>query len=541
MAIIACDLAELVGSAIALIALVGGCFIVELVLLQPDWNAVARGFLPQPSSLLDGKQLYLAAGILGATVMPHNLYLHSSLVQSRRWPDLPIARHWALGYSSWDAVIALSLAFLINASILIVASGSFHGRLPEPVTDLSDAYRLLAPTLGASLASTLFGVALLAAGQSSTLTATMAGQIVLEGFLQIRLPDWQRRILTRGLALIPAMASVILLGDRATTNLLVLSQVVLSLQLPFAVIPLVWFCGSSGLMGELQAPLWLQGVGWSCAAVIVMINLSLLLSILRGAGPARRPAVDCRSRTGPVLASGAHPCARQCRPRSRLRKSWRPSAITRAPNAPDADSLLAADRFQLSPGRGSANGSSPFPSAFLSLEMLGSSGNGSVSWLHLLGSEPIAVGLIQPSDLKIGADQFAVLGGIALPAGQQALEFLPELPQFPDLPIDPLDLAPQLDLDVAAGQLTGIVHGQAALDLLQAEPQGLEAADELQALQALFSKQAVTAFAAADRRQQAQILVVAQGLDRQAAAQRQRPDLHASGRHGLDSPPAGRL
>ena len=322
VAIIACDLAELVGSAIALqllfglplpwgvgltaadtllllalqrfgirrlealvialVALVGGCFAVEMFLLQPNWGQVGQGFLPQAASLRDGQQLFLAAGILGATVMPHNLYLHSSLVQTRLWGEGQGTRRRALAFSTWDTLIALSLAFLINVSILVLAAGSFYGRLPQPVTDLSEAYRLLTPMLGTSLASVLFGVALLAAGQSSTLTATMAGQIVMEGFLQIRLPDWKRRLLTRGLALIPAMATVILFGERATTNLLVLSQVVLSLQLPFAVIPLVWFCGRQGLMGDLKAPLWLQAAGWICASVIVLINLSMLSAVLRG-------------------------------------------------------------------------------------------------------------------------------------------------------------------------------------------------------------------------------------------------------------------
>ena len=319
--IIACDLAELVGSAIALqllfglpllwgvgltaadtllllalqrfgirrlealvialVALVGGCFAVEMLLLQPNWSQVGLGFIPQAASLRDGQQLFLAAGILGATVMPHNLYLHSSLVQSRRWSGGQVAQRRALAFSTWDTLIALSLAFLINVSILVLAAGSFYGRMPQPVTDLSEAYRLLTPMLGTSLASVLFGVALLAAGQSSTLTATMAGQVVMEGFLNLRLPDWKRRLLTRGLALIPALATVLLLGEQATNQLLVLSQVVLSLQLPFAVIPLVWFCGRRGLMGELQAPRWLLGLAWACAALIVLINGSLLLALAR--------------------------------------------------------------------------------------------------------------------------------------------------------------------------------------------------------------------------------------------------------------------
>lgn len=266
---------------IALVALVGACFAVELLLLQPNWPAVAAGFIPQPSSLRDGEQLYLAAGILGATVMPHNLYLHSSLVQSRRWPEHPRARHWALRFATADALLALLLAFLVNAAILVLAGGAFHNTLDQPVEDLSQAYHLLTPLLGTSLASALFGVGLLAAGQSSTVTATLAGQVVMEGFLNLRLPDWQRRLLTRGLALIPALATVLVLGDQATNQLLVLSQVVLSLQLPFAVIPLVVFCGRRGLMADLTAPRWLQLISWCCAAVIVLINGSLLLAVLR--------------------------------------------------------------------------------------------------------------------------------------------------------------------------------------------------------------------------------------------------------------------
>ena len=330
LAIVACDLAELVGSAIALqllfglplpwgvaltaldtllllllqrwgirrlealviamVALIGGCFAVELLLLQPSWPAIGQGFIPQASTLLNGEELFLAAGILGATVMPHNLYLHSSLVKSRQWESqlegqkksgvegLMGTRRKALSFSTLDALIALSLAFVVNAAILVLAGGSFYGRPGPPVTDLSQAYHLLTPILGTSIASVLFGIALLASGQSSTLTATMAGQVVMEGFLQIRLPDWQRRLLTRCLALIPAMVTVIVLGDLGINNLLVFSQVLLSLQLPFAAIPLVWLCSQHDLMGELVAPRWLQLVGWSSAGVIVLINGALLLS-----------------------------------------------------------------------------------------------------------------------------------------------------------------------------------------------------------------------------------------------------------------------
>lgn len=322
VAIVACDLAELVGSAIALqllfglplpwgvlltaadtllllalqrfgmrrleavvialVALVSACFALELLLLKPHWPSVAAGLIPNPGGLREGSQLLLAAGILGATVMPHNLYLHSALVQSRQWPNHPRARHWALRFATVDALLALLLAFLVNGAILVLAGGAFYGVVAQPVEDLSQAYHLLTPLLGTSLASVLFGVGLLAAGQSSTLTATLAGQVVMEGFLDLRLPAWQRRLLTRCLALIPALATVLLLGDQATNRLLVLSQVVLSLQLPFAVIPLVAFCGRPGLMGELCSPRWLQGLGWASAAVIVWINGSLLWAVVRG-------------------------------------------------------------------------------------------------------------------------------------------------------------------------------------------------------------------------------------------------------------------
>ena len=318
LAIVACDLAELVGSAIALqllfglplpwgvaltaldtllllllqrwgirrleavviamVALIGGCFAVELLLLQPSWPAIGQGFIPQASTLINGGELFLAAGILGATVMPHNLYLHSSLVKSRQWESHQDSRKEALTFSTLDALLALSLAFFVNAAILVLAGGSFYGRPGPPVTDLSQAYHLLTPILGTSIASVLFGIALLASGQSSTLTATMAGQVVMEGFLNIRLPDWQRRLLTRCLALIPAMVTVIVLGDLGINKLLVFSQVLLSLQLPFAAIPLVWLCSQPDLMGELVAPRWLQLVGWSSAGVIVLINGALLIS-----------------------------------------------------------------------------------------------------------------------------------------------------------------------------------------------------------------------------------------------------------------------
>jgi len=320
VAIVACDLAELVGTALALqllfglplpvgvvltafdtlvllglqrfgirrlealvislVALVGACFAVEMLLLRPDVASVLGGLVPRMDSLRNTSQLYLAAGILGATVMPHNLYLHSSLVQTRRWSTGPEMRQRALRFANIDTVIALGLAFLVNASILVLAAGTFYGLPGAPVTDLSEAHRLLSPLLGTTTAAgLLFGIALLAAGQSSTLTATLAGQIVMEGFLHIRLPQWQRRLLTRSLALVPALLTVLLLGDRATGQLLILSQVVLSLQLPFAVLPLVWFCSRRKLMGDLRAPNWLLLLAWITAAAIVVINSALLLSL----------------------------------------------------------------------------------------------------------------------------------------------------------------------------------------------------------------------------------------------------------------------
>ena len=264
---------------IAMVALIGACFVVELVLLKPDWVAVAHGFVPNPLAMGNHQQLFLAAGILGATVMPHNLYLHSSLVKTRQWPDHPKARHWALRLATADMAIALAMAFLVNAAILVLAGGAFYGQGLPLVTDLGQAYRLLTPMLGTSLASLAFGVALLAAGQSSTITGTLAGQVVMEGFLDLRLPLWQRRLLTRGMALIPALATVLLLGEGATNQLLVMSQVVLSLQLPFAAVPLVWFCGQARPMGNLRSPVALQLLSWLCIGTIVTINLSLLISL----------------------------------------------------------------------------------------------------------------------------------------------------------------------------------------------------------------------------------------------------------------------
>jgi len=273
------------GVVISLILLIGGCFLAQILFARPDPAAVFRGFVPSPDILRDPAMLYIAIGILGATVMPHNLYLQSALVHTRQWQEIPRARHWALRYATADTLLALVFAFLVNAAILVLAATAFHGAGRPVVEDLDQAYRLLTPLVGTSLASTLFGVALLAAGQSSTVTATMAGQVVMEGFLDLRLPSWQRRLLTRGLALIPALATVLLLGDRSSNQLLVLSQVVLSLQLPFAVVPLVLFCSRRELMGDLATPRWLQAVAWVFAGLIVAINLGLLVSVATGFSP----------------------------------------------------------------------------------------------------------------------------------------------------------------------------------------------------------------------------------------------------------------
>ncbi|MFZ9991108.1 MAG: Nramp family divalent metal transporter, partial [Opitutales bacterium] len=225
-----------------LVLTIAACIGVELLLAKPVVAELVRGFIPTTDVLTRPGMLFVALGIIGATVMPHNLYLHSSIVGSRDFGKSEEERREAMRFATWDSTLALSLAFFVNAGLLVLSAAAFHGR-PEAVTDIREAHRLLDGVLGATFAGTLFAVALLASGQNATITGTMAGQIVMEGFLQIRLPDWKRRLLTRGLALIPAMATVILFGERATTNLLVLSQVVLSLQLPFAVIPLVWFCG----------------------------------------------------------------------------------------------------------------------------------------------------------------------------------------------------------------------------------------------------------------------------------------------------------
>jgi manganese transport protein len=264
---------------IALLVVIAGCFAYQLALSQPEIGAVLGGFVPQPEIVTNPAMLYIAIGILGATVMPHNLYLHSSIVQTRAFDRTPRGRREAVKFATIDSTVALMLALFVNAAILILAASAFHVAGRTDVAEIQEAHQLLAPALGAAAASTLFAVALLASGQNSTITATLAGQIVMEGFLAFRLPPWLRRLVTRLLAIIPAVVVAILYGESGTARLLVLSQVVLSMQLPFAVIPLVQFTSDRAKMGEFANPAWLKIAAWAIAAVIVALNLKLLLDV----------------------------------------------------------------------------------------------------------------------------------------------------------------------------------------------------------------------------------------------------------------------
>ena len=319
LAIVACDLAEVIGTAIALqllfglplvwgvcitafdvllilflqqrgfrrleafiialLVVIAVCFAYELYLSKPEWGAVLGGYVPKAEVVTNPAMLYIAIGILGATVMPHNLYLHSSIVQTRAFDRTPQGRREAVKFATIDSTVALMLALFINSAILILAASAFHVAGRTDVAEIQDAYQLLTPALGAAAASTLFAIALLASGQNSTITATLAGQIVMEGFLAIRLPPWLRRLVTRMLAIIPAVTVAVLYGESGTAKLLVLSQVVLSMQLPFAVIPLVYFTSDRAKMGEFANPAWLKIAAWTIAAVIVTLNVKLLLDV----------------------------------------------------------------------------------------------------------------------------------------------------------------------------------------------------------------------------------------------------------------------
>ncbi|MGA6107375.1 Nramp family divalent metal transporter [Pseudomonas solani] len=261
---------------LGLITTIGACFFVELMLIKPYWPDVAAGLRPSWDVLSSQEPLYLAIGILGATVMPHNLYLHSSVVQTRVNGDDEASKRSAIRFARFDTIGSLSLALLVNAAIMILAAAAFHGSGHTEVVEIQDAYHLLDPLVGGALASFLFGFALLAAGQSSTFTGTIAGQVVMEGFLQAKIPCWQRRLITRALALVPALIGVVWLGDSAVGKLLVLSQVVLSLQLPFALWPLIRFTSDRRLMGPFANSRLVATAAWSLFGLISLANLTLL-------------------------------------------------------------------------------------------------------------------------------------------------------------------------------------------------------------------------------------------------------------------------
>lgn len=318
--IAACDLAEVIGSAIALqllfhIPLAWGvlitaldvlvllflqhrgfrwleafvitlittviiCFAIDLALARPDVREVLAGFIPSAGLVFDPAMLYLAIGILGATVMPHNLYLHSAVVQTRDYEETPEGRREAIRFLTIDSNLALTFAFFVNAAILIMSATVFNGHGLVQVAEISDAYRLLTPILGSALAAILFAVALLASGQNSTITGTLAGQVIMEGFLNLRLPPWARRLITRLVAIVPAVIVAVLYGGAGITKLLILSQVILSVQLPFAVFPLVYFTSRKDLMGEFTNPFWIKATGSMIAVIITGLNIWLIWSAL---------------------------------------------------------------------------------------------------------------------------------------------------------------------------------------------------------------------------------------------------------------------
>ena len=316
LAIAACDLAEVVGSAIGLqllfgiplvygcmitcldvmivlflqnkgfryvealvltlILTIGGCFFAELLFVKPNLGDMVLGFIPTTEIFKNQEMLFIAIGILGATVMPHNLYLHSSIVQTRNFARDPAGRREAIRYGTLDSTLALTFALFINGALLVMAAAAFHWSGHQDVAEIQEAYQLLTPLLGVGVASTLFALALLASGQNSTLTGTLAGQIVMEGFLNIRLRPWLRRLITRAIAIVPAVCVIGYFGESKTTDLLIWSQVILSMQLSFAVIPLVRFTSDRAKMGEFANPLWIKLLAWPVALIIVVLNLKLL-------------------------------------------------------------------------------------------------------------------------------------------------------------------------------------------------------------------------------------------------------------------------
>ncbi len=322
IAIAACDLAEVIGAAIALNLLFGlpmiwgviltsldvlvvlylqnrgfryvealvvglilaiaGSFAIELFLAKPALAPMLAGFIPRSEIVRDPTMLYIAISILGATVMPHNLYLHSSIVQTRKYRDTFEGKKEAIRFATIDSSVALMFALFINAAMLVMAAAVFHGAGHDAVADIGDAYQLLSPLLGTKMASILFAVALLCSGQNATLTGTLAGQIVMEGFINLRLRPWLRRLITRLIAIIPAVIVVWMYGEKGTGQLIILSQVVLSLQLSFAVFPLVMFTNDPHKMGPFASPLWLKSLAWFVAIVIAVLNAYLLWQTFAG-------------------------------------------------------------------------------------------------------------------------------------------------------------------------------------------------------------------------------------------------------------------
>lgn len=321
IAIAACDLAEIIGSAIALnllfglplivgifltvfdvmiilflqnkgfrwlecivaglIVIIGGCFGYEMLVSHPSLPGIVQNLLPKSEIVFNPSMLYIAIGILGATVMPHNLYLHSSIVQTRAFERNDEGKAMAVKFATIDSTVALLCAFFINAAILILSAAAFHGTEHANVADIGDAYKLLSPVLGVPFASILFAIALLASGQNATLTGTLAGQIVMEGFLEIRLRPWLRRLLTRMVAIVPAVIVAVMFGEKGVGQLLILSQVVLSLQLSFAVVPLVMFTNDKTKMGRFVNPLWLQCIVAVVTLTIIGLNIYLLIQTFR--------------------------------------------------------------------------------------------------------------------------------------------------------------------------------------------------------------------------------------------------------------------
>jgi manganese transport protein len=266
---------------ISLIGVIGVAFLSEIIISRPAYAEIFKGFIPDPQIVVNRDMLYIAIGILGATVMPHNLYLHSSIVQTRKYEESHEGKKEAVRYAFIDSTIALSFALFINASILIVAAATFHRTGNTQVAEIQDAYQLLTPLLGVGWASAVFALALLASGQNSTLTGTLAGQIVMEGFLNLRIRPWLRRLITRAIAIVPAAITAILYGESGTARLLILSQVILSLQLSFAVFPLVLFTSDPHKMGSFVNPRWLKVSAYAVATLIAALNVWLLVQTVR--------------------------------------------------------------------------------------------------------------------------------------------------------------------------------------------------------------------------------------------------------------------